>query len=93
MGSSRFVWDVHKAQSNRLKHGVTFDEATTAFDDPRSITVPDRAHSVDEERCLLVGRSADGRVIVVAHTDRGETIRIISARRASWRERLNYEQT
>jgi hypothetical protein len=63
-----------------------------AFDDPLSITVPDPDHSVDERRFLLVGLSSRGRLLVVAHSERGESIRIISARRGDRQERRNYEE-
>ena len=88
----RFVWDAAKASANRRKHGIDFVEATTAFDDPLSITVPDPVHSVGEERLLLVGGTALGRLVVVAHTDEGAQIRIISARAATRRERKTYEE-
>jgi uncharacterized DUF497 family protein len=89
---TKFEWDALKAERNRRKHGVGFDEASSTFEDPRSITIEDLLHSATEDRLMVIGRSADGRVLVVVHTDSGETIRIISARRANWRERLNYEQ-
>jgi uncharacterized DUF497 family protein len=92
MASAGFEWDSIKAARNQLKHGVSFDEAATAFEDPRSITIADFEHSRTEERCILIGRSIEGRVLVVVHTDRGNTIRLVSARRATWRERLTYEQ-
>ena len=76
--------------SNVRKHGVGFREATTAFDDSLSVTIPDPDHSMDEDRFLLLGVSNRRRLLVIAHTDRGEAIRIISARRASRRERAAY---
>ena len=88
----RFVWDPGKAVSNERKHGVGFREATTAFDDSLSVTIPDPDHSVDEERFLLLGVSNGRRLLVIAHTERGEAIRIISARRANRRERRIYEE-
>ena len=78
--------------SNERKHGIGFQEATTVFDDSLSVTIPDPAHSVDEQRFLLLGRSIRGRLLVVAHSERGESIRIISARRANRRERRIYEE-
>ncbi len=87
-----FDWDPLKAARNQMKHGVGFPEASTAFEDPRSLTGADTLHSSNEERFVLVGRSVEGRLLVVIHVDRGETIRIISARRATWHERVDYEQ-
>ena len=91
-GSTAFEWDQAKAARNQQKHGVTFDEAATTFADPNSLTVADLIHSDSEERQILIGRSIEERLLVVVHVDRGETIRIINARRAIWRERLSYEQ-
>lgn len=88
----RFVWDPQKAPANERKHGVGFPEATTVFDDPLSVTIPDPDHSLDEQRFLLLGVSSQRRLLVVAHSERGESIRIISARRVSRRERRTYEE-
>jgi len=88
----RFLWDARKAAANARKHGVTFEEATTVFDDPLSVTIQDPDHSVDEQRFLLLGLSNRRRLLVVAHSERGEPIRIISARRADRRERRTYEE-
>jgi hypothetical protein len=88
----RFLWDPRKAVSNERKHGVGFREAATVFDDSLSVTIPDPDHSVDEERFLLLGVSNRRRLLVVAHTERGESIRIIGARRANCRERRVYEE-
>lgn len=88
----RFVWDARKATANERKHGVGFPEATTVFDDPLSVTIPDPAHSVGEQRFLLLGTSSQQRLLVVAHSENGESIRIISARRAIRRERRTYEE-
>jgi uncharacterized protein len=88
----RFSWDARKAASNRRKHGVSFEEATTAFGDPLSLTVPDPDHGADEERFLLVGQSDRQRLLVVAHAERGDEIRLISARPATRGERRNYEE-
>src|SRR5207248_3500162 len=84
-------WDRAKAATNLRKHGVDFHEAATAFGDPLSITIPDPQHSIGEERWLLVGQSVAGRLVVVAHTERGDEIRIINARPATRRERQTYE--
>jgi len=85
-------WDPEKARSNLEKHGVDFHEAGTVFDDPLSTTVPDPAHSVDEQRYVTIGLSLSGRILVVAHTDRGEAVRLITARPATPSERRFYEQ-
>ncbi len=87
-----FEWDRRKARANATKHkGVTFEEATTVFADPLALTVADERF--DEERWLTIGHSLTGKTIVVAHTDRGERIRIISAREATMREQKEYEQS
>jgi uncharacterized DUF497 family protein len=87
----RFEWDSEKAAENLRKHRVSFDEAATAFFDPLSMTVPDPDHSVAERRFITMGISSGGRLLVVAHTERGSTLRIISARLASASERKRYE--
>jgi uncharacterized DUF497 family protein len=86
-----FEWDAAKALRNLLKHGVRFDEAKTVFADTLSVTIPDESHSEGERRFLTIGLSSVGRLVVVAHTDRGARIRIIGARLASSRERRQYE--
>jgi uncharacterized DUF497 family protein len=88
-----FEWDVNKARSNLTKHAVSFQEATTVFGDPVSLTIPDPAHSQVENRFIVLGQSHSGRILVVVHTERGDNIRIISARPASRRERKQYEET
>jgi uncharacterized DUF497 family protein len=88
----RFAWDARKAAANRRKHGVTFAEAATAFGDSRSITIPDPDHSTDEERFILIGRTSQHHLVVVVHVERGDTVRLISARPASRRERIVYEE-
>ena len=87
----RFEWDSEKATENVRKHRVSFDEAATTFFDPLSMTVPDPDHSVGERRFITMGASSGGRLVVVAHTERGSTLRIISARLASAPERKRYE--
>jgi uncharacterized protein len=87
-----FEWDPAKAEANLRDHGVSFAEASTAFHDPLSLTIPDPDHSGGEERYLLLGASRAGRLLVVAHTERGDRIRIISARKPTQRERRQYEQ-
>jgi hypothetical protein len=91
----RFEWDSDKARSNLRKHGLSFEDATTAFEDDRSLTLPDASHSIGEERFILLGRTSGGRIVVVAFTERGgdiDTIRIISARLADRGERHDYEE-
>ena len=85
-----FEWDPRKAAANARTHRVTFDEAMTVFADGRAITAHDPDHSDDEDRFLTIGLSADGRVLFVSHTDRGKSIRIISARKADKQERKEY---
>lgn len=87
-----FEWDEAKEELNRNKHGVSFDEAKTVFNDPRALTVHDTEHSDEEDRYLDVGMSFRGRVLVVSYTDRGRNIRIISCRKATKFERKTYEQ-
>lgn len=87
----RFEWDREKAVPNRRKHGVSFDEAVTVFYDPLAATFSDPDHSGEEQRMITVGYSAQGRLLVVCHTERRGTVRIISARRATARERKRHE--
>lgn len=87
----RFDWDPRKAVTNLRKHRVSFSEATTAFGDPLSLTVADPAHSDDEERSVLIGMSHRNQMLVVVHCDLGDTIRIISARLATRKEKQAYE--
>ena len=86
-----FEWDDDKADANERKHGVTFAEVATVFDDPLSLTGYDPDHSDEEDRFISMGQSAEGRLLIVSHTDRGDKIRIISARVASRAERKDYE--
>ena len=88
----RFEWDARKAETNRRSHGVTFEEVTSAFADPLSDTIADPLHSADEHRFVLIGHSFRRRLVVVAPTERGHTIHVISARAATRRERRAYEQ-
>jgi uncharacterized protein len=87
-----FEWDPKKARLNLKRHGISFDEASTAFRDPLSQTIEDPLHSENEERFVLIGQTIQGRILVIVHTDRGERIRIISARLATKKERLRYEE-
>ena len=88
----KFTWDPAKAAANLEKHGVDFREAATVFDDPLSTTFPDADHSEGEQRFLILGMSALGRILVVLHTDTSDAIRIISARTTTRRERRFYEE-
>ena len=88
----QFAWDPRKAATNERRHGVAFAEAITAFYDPLSITIQDSLHSFDEDRFLLIGFSRANELLVVAHRADGDEIRVISARRASRRERRTYEE-
>lgn len=88
----RCYWDARKATGNERKHGVSFEEGVTALSDPLSITIPDPDHSIRENRYLLIGMSRQGRLLIVAHAERGGSIRIISARLANRRERKAYEE-
>ena len=87
-----FEWDPKKARLNVKMHDISFDEASTAFRDPLSQTIDDPLHSEDEERFVLIGRSIQGRLLVIVHTERGDRIRIISARLATSKERSKYEE-
>ena len=87
-----FEWDVAKARLNSKKHNVDFEEAATVFADDFSLTYPDPDHSADEERYMTFGLTINGRYLVVAHTDRGDKIRIISAREMTRGERNYYEE-
>jgi uncharacterized protein len=87
-----FEWDEQKAADNAQRHGVTFEEASTAFGDPLSVTIDDPDHSEAEDRFVLLGMSHTGRLVVVVHTARDDAIRLISARLAMRRERKDYEQ-
>lgn len=88
----RFEWDIRKSSANVRKHRVPFEEAATCFGDPLSITIPDPLHSGDETRFVLIGRSHRGRILVVVHAERGDNIRIISARKAARGELRDYEE-
>ena len=88
----RFEWDSAKAAKNLRKHRVSFEEASSVFYDPLAVTGADPDHSEDEERLITFGISPAGQLLVVSHTERGETIRIISARIATQSERRIYEE-
>ena len=88
----RFSWDPRKAAGNLRKHNVSFREAASAFADPLSMTILDPDHSMDETRFVLMGVSVWQRILVVAHAECGDDFRIISARLATRRERIMYEE-
>ena len=89
----RFEWDEHKAQTNRIKHGVSFDEASSVFDDSLAKIFDDELHSGDEHREIIVGHSIKRRLLLVCFTERpNERIRIVSARLPTARERKAYEE-
>jgi hypothetical protein len=87
-----FEWDSDKASQNVEKHHVSFEEAATVFDDPMFITVIDDEHSIDEERYITIGLSSRGRLLMLAHVDRKDYVRIISARRATKKEKQFYAE-
>lgn len=87
-----FEWNKDKAEENLKKHEVSFEEATTVFADPLSLTIPDPLHSEDEKRFVITGLSHEQHHLVVVFTERGQNIRIISARLATPRERKKYEE-
>ena len=87
-----FTWDPRKAEANLAKHGVSFEEASTVFGDPLSLTIPDPDHSEAEPRFIIVGYGFRQNLLVVAHSEIGDNIRIISARRATRHERQDYEE-
>jgi uncharacterized DUF497 family protein len=89
---AQFEWDPRKAEANRRKHGVTFEEASTVFTDTLSSTIPDPLHSDTEDRFVILGESSRNRLLVVVFAERGEQIRIISARVATRREGKQYEE-
>jgi len=90
--SLQFEWDEKKANINRRKHGITFEEASTAFGDELSITIDDPIHSDDEDRLILIGQSKLLRTLIVVHVERRDVIRIISARKATKKEQKFYEE-
>jgi len=87
-----FEWDPNKARKNIKIHGISFDEASTAFGDDFSLTIHDPLHSDKEDRFILIGNSHKNRILVVVHSERGNKIRIISARKANKKERKQYEE-
>jgi uncharacterized DUF497 family protein len=87
-----FDWDFNKDEHNFGKHGIAFNEAATIFVDPLSVTFPDPDHSFNEERFITIGLSNKGRTLIVAHLDKGDKIRIISAGKTTRHERRFYEE-
>ncbi len=92
--SYRFEWDDDKARSNQIKHGISFDEASTVFDDPLARIFDDGVHSINERREIIVGHSINERLLLVSFVERPkEMIRIISVRSPTKKERKDYEET
>ena len=89
----QFAWDEKKAATNLAKHGVSFEEAATVFGDPLSDTFDDPDHSAEERRFVIIGMSENGRMLIVAHTDEVEVVRLISAREPTRGEREFYEES
>jgi uncharacterized protein len=87
-----FEWDKSKATANLKKHGVSFEEAKSVFDNLLAVIFDDEAHSVGEKREIIIGHSRNNRLLLISFTERPNAIRIISARLATRRERKNYEQ-
>jgi len=87
-----FEWDDKKAKSNLQKHGVSFEEASTVFGDELSLTIDDPLHSQEENRLILIGKSMINNTLVVVHLEKTESIRIISARKATKKEKSFYEE-
>jgi uncharacterized DUF497 family protein len=90
--SLEFEWDVDKAASNLKKHRVTFEEAASVFGDPLAAIFDDELHSKEEQREIIIGHSDKNRILLVSFTERAGAVRIISARRATIRERKDYEE-
>jgi uncharacterized protein len=88
----KFEWDETKAARNLSKHGVLFEEAKSVFDDPLYVDFYDPDHSDEEERYLIIGESNRGRLLIVSYTERGDLIRLISARVVTRTERETYEE-
>jgi uncharacterized DUF497 family protein len=89
---SRFTWDDAKAVANQQKHGLSFAAAQTLFDNPLAVLFNDDAHSEHESREIIIGHSVRNRLLLVCFTERPDSVRIISARRATTQERLDYEE-
>ncbi|MDX9743222.1 MAG: BrnT family toxin [Arcobacteraceae bacterium] len=87
-----FEWDDKKAKINLQKHDISFEEASTAFGDVLSITIDDPLHSEDENRLILIGKSSLSNILIVVHIEKIKSIRIISARKATKKEKTFYEE-
>ncbi|HTW43972.1 MAG TPA: BrnT family toxin [Acidobacteriaceae bacterium] len=87
-----FEWDPRKARLNLRKHGVSFEEAATVFGDVLSVTIPDAEHSDEEQRWIMIGKSNEGNLLVVVHTESGTLVRLINARPATRAEKRQYEE-
>jgi len=87
-----FEWDSEKATANLSKHGVSFDEARTVFDDPLYVDFYDPDHSDEEPRYIIIGQSESGRLLMVSYTERDDTIRMISSRELTQAEQKDYEE-
>ncbi len=87
-----FEWDEEKATTNKEKHGISFEEATTIFLDPLSLTISDPDHSAGEQRYIEIGISDNSRILLASYTERIGRIRLISCRKATRRERRQYEE-
>jgi len=90
--SLKFEWDPKKAASNLSRHGVSFEEGLTVFRDVLARIFDDEDHSIDEQREIIIGHSAKQRLLIVCFTSQGESVRIFSARKATRRERVDYEE-
>lgn len=88
----KFEWDKQKAKSNLSKHGISFEEAQTVFDDPLYVDFYDPDHSEDEDRYIIVGESSNSRVLLVSYTERDDKIRLISARQVTKQELIAYQK-
>jgi len=87
-----YEWDHEKSESNFSKHGVSFEEAATVFDDPLYVDFCDPDHSIDEHRYLIMGQSTAGRLLIVSYAERNDVVRLISAREVTSSERRAYEE-
>ena len=90
--SMNVEWDDKKAKANQEKHGISFEEARTVFDDPLYVDFHDPDHSYDEHRYIIIGQSEQGRLLLVSYTERGDDIRLISSREVTPAERKDYEE-
>lgn len=88
----RIIWDENKNVLNKKNHKIAFEEAATVFDDPLALIVPDDEHSIEEQRFHIIGESSWGKILVISYHERGDTIRIISARKPTRREQNSYEE-